>query len=58
MSMKLTDDEWKEMNSLRMAISYDPSTVVPEKMEKFTELFVKSIEGADDSPPIKHNEIS
>ena len=56
--MKLTDDEWKEMNSLRLAISYDPSTVVPEKMEKFTELFVKSIEGADDSPPMKQNEIS
>jgi hypothetical protein len=55
--MKLTDDEWKEMNSLRKAISYDPSTVVPEKMEKFAELFVRSIEGADDSPPIKQNEI-
>lgn len=49
----LTDEDWREMNSLKKAISHCPATVAPEKMEKFTKLFVKSLQGADDSPPIK-----
>lgn len=53
----LSDEDWHEMNSLRKAISQYPATVVPEKMEKFTKLFVKSLEGACDSPPIKQDEI-
>jgi hypothetical protein len=48
----MTKEEWEEMNTLRKAISEQPSTVIPEKMEKFTELFVKSLEGADDSSPL------
>lgn len=44
----LTEDEWNELNALRKAINYDPYTVSPEKMEKFTELMVRSLEGKGD----------
>jgi hypothetical protein len=53
----LTVEDWHEMNSLRKAISHYPATVAPEKMERFAKLFVKSLQGADDSPPIKQDEI-
>lgn len=46
---ELTTEEWNELNVLRKAINYDPSTVSPEKMEKFTELFVRSLEGKGDT---------
>ena len=45
---ELTKEEWNELNALRMAINYDPYTVSPEKMEKFTELMVRSLEGKGD----------
>lgn len=45
---KLTKEEWNELNALRQAIQYNPSTVTPEKMEKFTGLFVRSLEGKGD----------
>ena len=45
---QLTKEEWNELNALRMAINYDPRTVSPEKMEKFTELMVRSLEGKGD----------
>ena len=51
----MTKDEWNEMNSLRKAISEQPSSVIPEQMQKFAELFVKSLEGADDSHPLARN---
>jgi hypothetical protein len=41
----LTKEEWDELNALRKAINYNPSQVCPQKMEKFTELFVRSIQG-------------
>ncbi len=44
----LTTEEWKELNALREAINYDPSQVSPQKMEKFTELFVRSLYGKGD----------
>lgn len=47
---QLTKEEWNELNALREAINYDPHTVSPEKMEKFTELFVRSLEGKGDLP--------
>ena len=50
-SEKITTEEWKEMDTLRRAISQLPSSVVPDRMERFTELFVKSLFGADDSHP-------
>ena len=40
---KLTDAEWNEMNALRKAINQCPQTVVPEKMEAFTEYLVRSL---------------
>jgi hypothetical protein len=45
----LTKEEWNELNALREAINYDPSQVCPQKMEKFTELFVRSLYGKGDS---------
>jgi len=44
----LTTEEWNELNALRKAINYSPHTVAPEKMEKFTELMVRSLEGKGD----------
>ena len=46
----LTLEEWVELNALREAIHYSPHTVSPEKMEKFTELFVRSLEGKGYKP--------
>jgi hypothetical protein len=45
----LSLEEWNELNALREAINYDPHTVSPQKMEKFTELFVRSLEGKSDN---------
>ena len=45
---ELTQEEWNELNALREAIHYSPHTVSPEKMEKFTELMVRSLEGKGD----------
>jgi hypothetical protein len=45
----LSKEEWTELNALREAINYDPSQVCPSKMEKFTELFVRSLQGKGDS---------
>ena len=44
----LTTEEWNELDALRKAINYSPHTVSPEKMEKFTELMVRSLEGKGD----------
>ena len=49
----LTEEEWNELNALREAINYDPHTVSPEKMEKFTELMVRSLEGKGDPVSIQ-----
>jgi hypothetical protein len=47
---ELTKEEWDELVALKEAINYDPSTVTYEKMEKFTELMVRSLEGKGDVP--------
>ena len=41
--MTLTNEEWNEMDALRQAINYSPASVHPDKMERFTELFVRSL---------------
>ena len=48
----LTTEEWDELVALKDAISYAPHTVSAEKMEKFAELMVRSLEGkcADPEP--------
>jgi hypothetical protein len=47
-STELSKEEWGELIALKDAISYDPRTVSPQSMEKFTELFVRSLEGKGD----------
>ena len=51
-SPDLSDDEWTEVQALRKAISEAPSTVVPWRMERFTELFTRSLFGKGDLPLI------
>ncbi len=50
----LTKEEWDELVALKDAITYSPQTVSAEKMEKFTELMVRSLEGKCDPPPPKN----
>jgi hypothetical protein len=51
---QLTKEEWDELVALKNAINDNPATVHPEKMEKFTELLVRSLEGKCDPPPPKN----
>jgi hypothetical protein len=48
---EMTTEEWNEMDSIRRAIRDMPSSVSPEKMERFTELFVRTLSNADDAHP-------
>jgi hypothetical protein len=41
----MTQDEWIELKALKDAITYDPASVHPAKMERFTELMVQTLEG-------------
>lgn len=50
----LTEDEWNELVTLKEAINLNPATVHPQKMEKFTELLVRSLEGKCDPPAPKN----
>lgn len=50
----LTQEEWDELVALKDAITYAPQTVSAEKMEKFTELMVRSLEGKCDPPAPKN----
>ena len=51
---ELTQEEWNELIALKDAISYAPQTVSAERMEKFAELMVRSLEGKCDPPPPKN----
>lgn len=44
----LTTDEWNELVALKNAINLNPSQVHPNKMELFTALLVKTLEGKGD----------
>jgi hypothetical protein len=46
---ELSNDEWNEMVALKNVINQNPASVHPEKMELFTALLVKSLEGKGDS---------
>ena len=50
----LTHEEWKELIALKDAISYAPQSVSAQKMEKFAELMVRSLEGKCDPPTPKN----
>lgn len=39
----ITDAEWHEMNAIRKAINDHPASVHPDKMERFSELFVQTL---------------
>lgn len=41
----MENNDWEELVALKDAISYNPASVHPDKMEKFTELFVQSLVG-------------
>jgi hypothetical protein len=47
----LTKDEWNELFALKDAITYAPQTVSAQKMEKFVELMVRTLEGKGDCTP-------
>ena len=51
---ELTQEEWDELVALKDAISYAPQTVSADRMEKFAELMVRSLEGKCDPPPPKN----
>lgn len=40
----LTEEEWNEMAALKDAINQRPQSVVPEKLEQFTEYLVRSLQ--------------
>lgn len=44
----LNDDEWNELVALKKAINDNPASVHYEKMERFAELMVRSLEGKYD----------
>lgn len=44
----LSIEEWKELQALREAISYNPATVVPSQQERFVALFARSLLGKGD----------
>jgi hypothetical protein len=46
----LSSEEWLELNVLRKAISDSPSTVTPEKQERFSALFTRSLIGKGNQP--------
>jgi hypothetical protein len=50
LTQELTKEEWNELVALKKAINENPATVHPEKMELFTQLLVRSLEGKCDSP--------
>jgi hypothetical protein len=47
----LSTDEWNELVALKDAITYAPQTVSAQKMEKFAELMVRTLEGKGDCTP-------
>jgi len=51
---ELTIEEWDELVALKEAINTNPAAVHPDKMEKFTELLVRSLEGKCDPPAPKN----
>lgn len=44
----ISQEEWNELNDLKDAINQYPASVHPIKMERFTELFVRTLEGKGD----------
>jgi hypothetical protein len=49
---KLSKEEWDELVALKDAINFDPASVHYEKMERFTELMVRTLEGKGNPVPL------
>lgn len=49
---ELSNEEWNELIALKNAINDNPASVHFEKMERFTELMVRSLEGKRDDTPV------
>lgn len=49
----MTKEEWNELQALKNAINWNPASVHPDKMEKFTELLVKSWDVECEPPDTK-----
>jgi len=49
-SDQLSDQEWDELQALRLAISEQISSVHPAQQERFAQLFVRSLRGKGDPP--------
>lgn len=47
----LSPEEWEEAQALRRAISENPASVAPWKMERFTALFSRSLLGKQSDAP-------
>jgi hypothetical protein len=47
----ITQQQWDEMNKLRIEISHNPAACTPKELERFSELFALSIAGKGDMPP-------
>ena len=47
----LSEEEMNELIALKEAITYAPQTVSTQKMEKFAELMVRSLEGKESNCP-------
>lgn len=47
-SEDLSKDEWNELVALKNAINTNPASVHPDKMELFTSMLVKTLEGKSD----------
>jgi hypothetical protein len=46
---ELSQEEWQELFSLKRAIDDGPAAMATNKMERFTELFVRSLHGKGDT---------
>lgn len=44
---KISQEEWDELYALKKVININPYSVHPDRMEKFTELYVKTLPRKD-----------
>ena len=51
----LSQEEWRELNALRRAISDNPAAVAPQKQEQFAALFARSLLGKGDTIAINES---
>jgi hypothetical protein len=49
----ITKEEFYELDAIRRAIKDNPASVHPDQMERFTELFVKSIKEKNYDVPLQ-----